>query len=140
LLSKEQALSGIQQHLIADEIIEDSIMTHYKAESGFSGLAGNASTSGVPVKGLLASTNLRILFYGELAKELPVFREVYYKDVTDIKEKKEPFALFKSIPVYIISHKDRDTFTSRGYPDELTKLQAFFKKVQDNHLKQEENI
>ncbi|MYL63467.1 hypothetical protein GLW07_08885 [Bacillus hwajinpoensis] len=46
MLSKEKALSGIQKHLVADEIIENSSMTHYKAESGFSGLAGGASTSG----------------------------------------------------------------------------------------------
>ncbi|QHE61522.1 hypothetical protein FHE72_11190 [Rossellomorea vietnamensis] len=140
MLSKEKALEEIQKHLIGEEIIENSIMTHYKAESGYSGVTGGASTSGVPVKGVLASTNLRILFYGELAQGLSVFREVFYRDITNIKQKKESFALFKSIPVYTVSHKDRETFTSQGYPEELTKLQTFFNRVKDTHLKKEENI
>ncbi len=130
MIKKEEILKMLDEQLQENEEIESSVIAYYKVESGFSGLTGNASSSNIPVQGILASTNARLLFYGQAIKNIPVFVDIKYSDITKIRETKEIFALFKSIPIFIVSHKDKETFTSQGDPDAFAKLQTFFNSIE----------
>ncbi|MDR7071547.1 hypothetical protein [Fictibacillus barbaricus] len=134
MITKKKVLETLQSHLHENEVIETSTMTYYKAESGLSGLAGNGSALSTPVRGVLASTNQRLLFYGELSKSFPLFLEMNYKEITSIKETNIIFALFKKIPVVVVSHKEKETFSSQGFPEEHAKLVLFLKEVEEKHL------
>ncbi|KMY61991.1 GRAM domain-containing protein [Geobacillus sp. FSL W8-0466] len=129
MITKEQGLQAIQEYLTENEIVEHTAIAHYKYENSLAGLAGIGSTYGVPVQGILVSTNSRLLFYGEVIKSMPVFVDIKYTDINRIEEKKMNYGLLKSIPAIIVSHKETETFTTQGNPDEFSKLKSFFELV-----------
>ena len=89
---------------------------------------GRSSSPHIP--GVLVSTNLRILILFEV-NLAPVFVEIDKKDIISIKEKKDQFALFKFIPIMVISqlHKEREVFTEKGDLTKHEKIKVFFENL-----------
>ncbi len=126
----DSMLDIITDKLVKEEFIKESIRTYYKFENGLPGLGGIGRSSSPHIPGVLVSTNLRILFYSEV-NLAPVFVEIDKKDIISIKEKKDQFALFKFIPIMVISqlHKDREVFTEKGDLTKHEKLKVFFENL-----------
>jgi hypothetical protein len=118
----------LTEKLYENEEIINSIQTYYKFENGLSGLEGGVVSPSPHIPGNLVNTNFRILFY---SKKPNIFIEINKKDIVKIKEKKEMFALFKTIPVIqiILDNKPREEFTGKGDPVLHEKLLAFFGEI-----------
>ena len=122
MITKQHGIQSIEERLNPNEKIQSSVLAFYNMESGVSGLVGVANTHSVPFRGVLALTDSRLLFYGELTKKAPVFIEINLSSIKKIVEKKIPFALLKTIPGIIVTHDEKDIFTTQGDLDEFAKL------------------
>ncbi|MGG3523674.1 GRAM domain-containing protein [Bacillus pseudomycoides] len=121
---KEQAMKDFQEKMSSNENIQGMISTYYEMESGISGHA-----SSTPMRGILAYTERQLLFYSEIFGKLPISLQIPYSKIHEIKEKKQSFALFKTIPVIAVFHQEQEIFTTLGNEEEFIRLQAFFEKI-----------
>lgn len=60
-----------------------------------------------------------------------MFLEINLTSIKKIDEKKIPFALLKSIPGFIVTHDEKDIFTTQGNLDEFANLKSFFEQVKN---------
>lgn len=126
---KEQAMKDFQEKIFSTENIQGMITAYYEVQNGMSGLVGVPNGNPIPVKGILAYTEKQLLFYGEIFEKLPVLLQIPYYQINKIKETKQVFALFKTIPAITIFHQEQEIFTTRGNEEEFIQLKAFFEKV-----------
>ncbi|WP_257151691.1 hypothetical protein [Bacillus pseudomycoides] len=112
-----------------NENIQGTITTYYEMQNGMSGLAGGPNGNPTPVRGILAYTERQLLFYSEVFGKLPISLQIPYHQINEIKEKKQVFALFKTIPAIVVSYEDRDVFSTREDEKEFVRLKEFFEKV-----------
>lgn len=126
---KEQAMKEFQEKISSTENIQGMIATYYEAQNGISGLVGTPNANSTPVKGILAYTEQQLLFYGEIFGKLPISLQIPFHQINKIKETKQVFALFKTIPAIMICHQEQEVFTTRGNEEEFIQLKAFFEKV-----------
>ena len=131
MITKQHGIQSIEERLNPNEAVQSSVLAYYKMESGVSGLVGVPNSHSVPFRGVLALTDSRLLFYGELTKKTPVFLEINLTSIKKIDEKKIPFALLKSIPGFIVTHDEKDIFTTQGNLDEFANLKSFFEQVKN---------
>ncbi|WP_242227300.1 GRAM domain-containing protein [Bacillus cereus group sp. BfR-BA-01315] len=121
---REHAMQEFQQKMSSNENIQGMISAYYEMQSGISGYG-----SSTPMRGILAYTKRQLLFYSEIFGELPISLQIPYHKIHKIKEKKQPFAFFKTIPSIVVSHQDQDVFSTRGNEEEFIHLKDFFEKV-----------
>lgn len=126
---KEHAMKEFQEKMSSNETIQGMITTYYEMQNGISGLVGVPNGNSTPVRGILAYTEQQLLFYSELFGKLPISLQIPYHQINEIKEKKQAFALFKTIPVITVSHVDQNVFSTRGDEEEFMHLKKFFEKV-----------
>ncbi|PGK37503.1 hypothetical protein CN907_16605 [Bacillus anthracis] len=126
---KEHAMKEFQEKISSNETIQGMITTYYEMQNGISGLVGVPNGNSTPVRGILAYTEQQLLFYSELFNKLPISLQIPFHQINEIKEKKQAFALFKTIPAITVSHVDQDVFSTRGDEEEFVHLKEFFEKV-----------
>ncbi|OWW10178.1 hypothetical protein J8Y17_27120 (plasmid) [Bacillus cereus] len=126
---KEHAMKEFQGKMASNETIQGMITTYYEMQNGISCLVGVPNGNSVPVRGILAYTEQQLLFFSELFGKLPISLQIPFHKINEIKEKKQAFALFKTIPAIAVSHEDQDVFSTRGDKEEFVRLKEFFEKV-----------
>ncbi|PDZ08169.1 hypothetical protein CON70_29315 [Bacillus pseudomycoides] len=126
---KEHAMQEFQGKMSTNENIQGTITTYYEMQNGMSGLVGVPNGNPTPVRGILAYTERQLLFYSELFGKLPISLQIPYHQINKIKETRQPFALFKTIPVIVVSHEEREVFSTRGDEEGFVRLKEFFEKV-----------
>ncbi|MFJ8526674.1 GRAM domain-containing protein [Bacillus sp. NPDC094106] len=117
-------MQEFQEKMSSNENIQGMISVYYETQSGISGHG-----SSTPMRGILAYTERQLLFYSEIFGKLPISLQIPYHKIHKIKEKKQSFAFFKTIPSIVISHQDQDIFSTRGNEEEFVHLKDFFEKV-----------
>ncbi|NPC92693.1 hypothetical protein HOO54_10745 [Bacillus sp. WMMC1349] len=123
---EEKAIEEFKSKMDGSEQLQETILTFYECEVGFSGMVGIANGP-TPIKGILGYSNKQLLFYGEMFKKVPISFQIPSDQIAKIKEKKQPFTLFKSVPSFVVFHQnDQVTFTTRGDQEEFAKLKLFF--------------
>ncbi|WP_306008502.1 GRAM domain-containing protein [Bacillus sp. MMSF_3353] len=126
---KEHAMKEFQEKMTSNESLQGMITTYYEMQNGISGLVGVPNGNSTPVQGILAYTERQLLFYSEVFGKLPISLQIPFHKINEIKEKKQVFALFKTIPAIAVSHEDQDVFSTRGDKEEFVRLKEFFEKV-----------
>ena len=130
----EKAVKEFELKTESDEQIKGTITTYYETENGFSGLAGVPNGNPTPIRGILVHTNKSLMFYGEIFNKIPISLHIPFREIKEIKKSKQIFAIFKSSPTIVVIHNDRETFSTRGNKEEFTKLEAFFKNINEIQL------
>jgi hypothetical protein len=130
----EKAVKEFESKMKSGEQIKGTITTYYESENGFSGLAGVPNGNPTPIRGILAYTNKSLMFYGEIFTKIPISLHIPFREIKEIKKGKQIFAIFKSSPTIVVIHSEREIFSTRGNKDEFTKLEAFFKNINELQL------
>lgn len=121
-----------QDLLYENEVVKNYIQAYYKNQSGLSILAGKVSHN-PNVPGVLVATNIRIFFYSEVMKTNKILVEINYEEIIKIKEKKQPFGMFKMLPTIVVYHKEEEeVFSTMGDLEAFSKLKSFFSVIQVN--------